>query len=138
MTISELYDFAVAHDIEIVSQELPTVESYSVMFPTTGNCYIGMDYSKIESAADEKTKLAHEIGHCEKGAFYNRYAKYDLISRQEYRADKWAVLHTMPKKEVIAAMKCGCTEVWQLAEWFGVSERLVRRAMWIYFDKEAV
>ena len=138
MTISELYDLANEKGYDVLPADLPLTESMSMMALPSERCYIGIDYSKIQSVADEKTKLAHEIGHCEKGAFYNRYAKYDLISRQEYRADKWAVLHTMPKKEVIAAMKCGCTEVWQLAEWFGVSERLVRRAMWIYFDKEAV
>ena len=43
----------------------------------------------------------------------------------------------MPREDVDAAMRDGAVEVWQLAERFGVSERLVRRALWIYYDKEA-
>ena len=136
MTISELYELAKNENICITDYDLPYVESYAMMFPETGNCYITMDYKRVSSPADEKSKLAHELGHCVKGAFYNVHSKYDIVSRHEYSADKWAVEHLMPKEDVISAMKSGLVETWQLAEWFGVNERLVKRAMWIYFDKE--
>lgn len=136
MTISALYELAESKGYEVINTDLPKTESLSMMDTTTGNCYIGIDYGRITSSKDEKTKLSHELGHCEKGAFYNRYSKLDIISRHEYRADKWAIEHTMPKDEVIAALRCGISTVWELSELFGVSERFVRLMFYIYFDKE--
>ena len=82
------------------------------------DCYVAMDYKQIESASEERTRLAHEIGHCVKGAFYNRYSKFDLMCRHEYRANKWAIETLMPFDEVIEALKSGYEQVWELAEYF--------------------
>jgi len=38
----------------------------------------------------ELYQLAHELGHCECGAFYNRYSPFDLVGKHERRADCWA------------------------------------------------
>ena len=32
------------------------------------------------------------------------------------------------------AMKNGYTEIWQLAEYFGITEDMVKYALWVYFD----
>ena len=54
----------------------------------------------------------------------------------EYRANKWAIKKLAPKDEMITAMKDGNTEIWQLAEYFGITEDMVKFAMWVYFDKQ--
>ncbi len=134
MTLEELYEIAQSENIDIYSAALPLTQSMSVMDDEL-NCYIGIDYDQIHTNADEKRKLAHEIGHCIKGAFYNRYSKLDLISKHEYSADKWACEKLLPKEEMQAAFENGFIEVWQLAEYFDVPEELVKKALWIHFDK---
>lgn len=135
MRLDELYEIAEDEDIDIYATNLPLNESISIMDDDL-NCYIGIDYDFIENSADEKRKLAHELGHCIKGAFYNRYSKLDLISKHEYSADKWACEVLLPKDEMQEAFENGYVEVWQLAEYFDVSENLVKKALWIHFDKE--
>lgn len=134
MKLDELYEIAENEGIDIFAVSLPVTESVSVM-DNDMNCYIGIDYSLVNSSADEKRKLAHEIGHCVRGAFYNRYSKLDLISKHEYSADKWACENLLPKDEMIEAFNQGYVELWQIAEYFDVPEELVKKAMWIYFDK---
>lgn len=135
MTINELYSFAENEKIDIYAATLPLTQSMSFMDGDL-NCYIGIDYDQIHTSAEEKQKLAHEIGHCVKGAFYNRYSKLDLISKHEYSADKWACENLLPKAEMLNAFENGCVEIWQIAEYFNVPEELVKKALWIYFDKE--
>lgn len=134
MTLEELYDLAQSENIDIYATALPNTQSVSIMNDDL-NCYIGLDYSLIHSTAEEKRKLAHEIGHCIRGAFYNRHSKLDLISKHEYSADKWACENLLPKEDMLRAFELGYVEVWQLAEYFDVPEELVRKAAWIYFDK---
>lgn len=134
MKLYELYEIAEREGIDIYAVSLPVTESVSIM-DNDLKCYIGVDYNLVKSSADEKRKLAHEIGHCVKGAFYNRYSKLDLISKHEYSADKWACENLLPKDEMIEAFNQGYVELWQIAEYFDVPEDLVKKAMWIHFDK---
>lgn len=137
MTLEELYDFALSEGIDIYDAALPNTQSVSLLDDDL-DCIIGLDYSLIHSRADEKRKLAHELGHCIRGAFYNRHSKLDLISKHEYSADKWACENLLPKEEMQEAFRLGYVEVWQLAEYFDVPEELVKKALWIHFDKEAL
>lgn len=76
--------------------------------------------------------LAHEIGHCIRGAFYNPYAKTDIRKKYENHADKWAIRHLIPKEDWFAALHDGYTEVWELAEYFDVTEEFIRKAHELY------
>ena len=134
MTLNELYDIAEKDDIIIINDKLTQCPSLSIM---DGNdCTIVIDYSKINSNSLHKVYIAHELGHCETGAFYNAYNYLDLCCRCEYKADKWAIKKLLPQEDVITALEKGYTEVWQLAEYFDVTEDLVKKAIWIYFDKQ--
>lgn len=89
---------------------------------------------RITSAADEKTKLAHELGHCITGAFYSIDFPFDIRQRHENRADKWAIKRLVPEKELEKAVADGYTEIWALADFFGVTEDLMSRAVsWYKF-----
>ena len=98
----------------------------------SGNCYIGMDAKVIASEREERMHLAHEIGHCIRGAFYNPYAKMDIREKHEKRADRWAIRHLIPQSEWINAFRNGYTEVWDLAEYFDVTEEFIRKAYELY------
>lgn len=132
-TYKELCDIAEEDDILMLSGELHNAPSMAIC--DDGDCAVIFDYSKIDSNAMLMTCTAHEIGHCETGAFYTEKS-LELRCRMEYRANKWAIKKLMPKDEMLEAMKQGEIEVWQLAEYFGVTEELVKLALWIYFDKQ--
>ena len=132
MNIDEVFEFAQKKNIAIDRFPFEAVAAMSL----PEGC-IGYDPQKFETAAELKSALAHEIGHIQKGAFY--CACTPLISRAkcEYKADRYAVEMLLPQREIEEAIKSGDREIWQLAETFGVTEQLVRKACQIYFDLTA-
>ena len=94
-----------------------------------GKCYIGLDPFKFESTADEMVKGLHELGHCDTGSFYNPYAARDLRQKHENRADKRAIQLHISADDLDSAVADGCTEIWQLADRFGVTEEFMKKAI---------
>ena len=88
----------------------------------SGSCYIGIDGSIQDGNIQERVHLAHEIGHCVTGSFYSIHTAVDCRQRHENKADKWAVQYLIPVEDLDAAVANGCTEIWELAELFGVSD----------------
>ena len=134
-TLDELYNVAENNSISVVSTKCPNCKALSMLSPS-GKCYIGMDYRAIKTEREERQYLAHDIGHCVKGAFYNPYSPFSLIEQQEYRANKWAIKKLAPKDELEQAIKEGNEEIWQLAEYFDITDDMVRFAYWVYLDIE--
>ena len=66
------------------------------------------------------------------GSFYSVYTAVDCRQRHENRADKWAIKHLIPVKDLDEAVANGCTEIWELAERFGVTEEFARKAVCYY------
>lgn len=97
-----------------------------------GACYIAIDPFKLKSAKDEALKLAHELGHCCTGSFYNQWAACDVRQKHENRADKWAIEKLVPKREFKEALAAGISDIWSLAEFFDVSEDFMRKAICWY------
>ncbi len=131
MEIRDLYDFAQQQNIEVLSFPLEQTGSMSVM-TEEGQCYVGMDRRILDGDIRERVHLSHELGHCATGSFYNIYATVDCRQRHENRADKWAITHLIPVDHLDEAVASGCTEVWQLAEHFGVTEEFMRKAVCYY------
>lgn len=129
--VEKLYQYADERGIDVDWYILNRAESLSAPLPD-GSCAIAIDPTKLESSADELVKLAHELGHCETGAFYNQYATHDLMAKHERRADKWAICRLIPRAALEDAVKDGYTEPWQLAERFGVPEPFMQKAISFY------
>ena len=131
MKLQYLYDLAVQENIEVLTFPMENAGSMSVM-TEGGNCYIGMDKRVLDGSSSERVHLSHELGHCVTGSFYNIYAAVDHRRRHENRADKWAVRQLIPVEQLDRAIAEGCTEYWELAERFGVTEDFVRKAVCLY------
>lgn len=129
----ELCELAEADDILMI--DAPLQKCPSMAINDCGDCTVIIDHDQIAGVADLLTVLAHELGHCETMSFYTEHS-LELRERMEYRANKWAIKKLAPKDEMITAMKDGNTEIWQLAEYFGITEDMVKFAMWVYFDKQ--
>ena len=132
--LAELFDIAEQNDIIIAEMSLAERQGMSVM-DADGDCIIGIDSDSIDTIAEHNTVLAHEIGHCMTGSFYNRYSALDVRTKHEYRADKWAIHKLIPREDMQKAFMDGIVQVWELAEYFNVTEELIKKALWIYFDK---
>lgn len=126
----DLYSYAESKDIDVDWFTMERAEALSM--PIEGGYGIALDPWKLRTIADEYCKLAHEIGHCETGSFYSRYATRDVIQQHENRADKWAIKKIIPKDDLDRAVSEGHTELYDLAEYFGVTEDFMRKAFCWY------
>ena len=133
MKTNELYDLAENNSIPVYSFNLPLTSSVSIS-DKDGNCAIGIDPFAIQTTSDERVFLAHELGHCITGSFYNRYSDFDIRAKHEHRADKWAIKKLVPKDELKEAVAHGITEPWDLAEYFDVTEDFIKKAVKLYGD----
>ena len=131
METNDLYAFADAHQHTVISAKLR--ESPSFCIDDQNQCYIVMDSSL--SGSEEKTNLAHELGHCEYGGFYNYHSPFALRSKVECRANRWAFLHVLPISEIQSAIDSGCSSIWELAEYFSVTENFMKKALLFYTEQ---
>lgn len=129
--IPELYRTAEQEHIDILRYPMAASGSMSVMMPG-GKCYVGMDDRVLDGGTKERVHLSHELGHCVTGSFYNIYAAADLRQRHENRADKWAIKKLIPVDQLDDAIASGCTELWELADRFGVTESFMKKAICYY------
>ena len=101
--------------------------------------YIGMDYGVLKNESSKRVHLAHELGHCKTGAFYNRWAARDIRQKHEHRADKWAIKKLVPKDELLKAIDSGHINIWDWAEYFNVTEDFMKKAVrWYTYGNLAV
>ena len=126
-----LYELAEEQEIDVDWISMDTANSLSLLLPD-GSCCIAIDPWKMPTLEKEISTLAHELGHCYTGSFYNRYATCDVRQKHENRADKWAVTHLISKDELDKALSEGHTEIWDLAERFNVTEDFIRKAVCWY------
>lgn len=126
--LSSLYQIADREHIEVDCFRLRKREALSMM-DTDGSCFIAIDPYQLSSRREEKLKLAHELGHCLTGSFYNIHASVDCRQKHENTADKWAVNQLIPAWALDEAVAEGYTEIWELAEHFDVSEEFMRKAV---------
>ena len=124
MTLSELYQRAEADGIEV--DDFRMRKAVSVSFPEN---WIAIDKKRIPTRREDKAILAHEIGHCETGSFYNIHSNYDTRKKHENRANARAYEMLIPYAELRRALKSGNTETWQLAEYFDVPDRFMQEAL---------
>ncbi len=131
MTLSNLYDIAEYDNVNVFSFDLEKTESVSLLLD--GQCHIAINPLKLINESDEKVKLAHELGHCETGAFYNQYSPFDIRSKHENTANKWAIKKLIPEDELKEACKY-CRNRWELSEHFGVTEDFMQKALDYYLQ----
>lgn len=126
-----LYNLAKQQNIEVLTFPMPKNGSMSIM-DEKGKCAIGMDPRVQDGGVCERVHLGHELGHCITGSFYNIHATVDSRRKHENKADKWAVEQLIPVEALDDAIAGGCTEYWELAEKFGVTESFIRKAVCYY------
>lgn len=113
----------------VIDAPLKENKSFSIE-GADASCYIVLSNQLL--GAERRTCLGHELGHCEYAGFYTEDTPYELRSRKEYRANKWAFFVLAPPDDVKKALKLGYTEPWELADWFGITEEFMKKAFSYY------
>lgn len=126
----DLYVYAELRHIDV--DWVPMRRAMSLSVPLKDGYAIALDPWKLGSLSQETVCLAHELGHCETGSFYNRLAKLDVRQRHENRADKWAIQHLIPVEELDEAVTEGCDTIPALVDRFGVTEPFMAKAVCWY------
>lgn len=129
LSTAALYELAAGRGVPVYAFPLSHVPSLSIM-DEQGQCVVGM--APDLRGREEKLCLAHELGHCITGAFYNRHSSGAVRGKSEYKADKWAFYHLLPPIAVQRAMEAGLTRPHELAEHFEVPEEFLLRALDYY------
>ena len=135
MNIQEIYKLY-EDDDKIYLEELDLNEnkSFSTM-SNKGICFVAIKKDKDMSEKEKLTYLSHELGHCKKGAFYNRYSPLSDIKQQECRAWDWATTNVIPFDELQSAFENGIVEIWELSEHFNVTEEFIYKTLEAYKRK---
>ncbi len=124
--MSDLYGIAEKGNISVYNFKTKKIKAISV----PGK--IGIDESKMQNHSELNVCLAHELGHQFKNAFYDISSTFETRERQEARATRWAVNELVPISKLLKAFKSGRTEIYDLAEYFNVTEEFIRNAFSIY------
>ena len=127
----DLYQYAEDHSIDVDWIPMQRASSLSVVLPD-GSCSIALDQWKMNTVEKELVCLAHELEHCETGSFYNRRSSFDVRQKHENRADKWAIKKLISEDELDQAIADGYTDLWSLADHFGVTEDFMRKVVCWY------
>ena len=133
MTLDDLYSEVEASNI--IVDNFPMRELVSAAFP--GNL-IALDFRKLNSKAEEKAILAHEAGHCLTESFYKINSPLDFRGKQEYKANAWAIKKLIPCDALQTAIDNGLTEVWELADHFGVPCTFMQKAVEYWRQKDMI
>lgn len=128
METNKLYNLALKSGVTVDKFSMEKNASASVNY--NGEYFIAVD-PRLTST-DEKVCLAHELGHCITGSFYNIYAPLDIREKHERRANRWAINKLVPKYRLKAAFKNGLDNIYSLAEYFDVTPDFMQKAIEYY------
>lgn len=128
--LPEIYEEADENDVMILEHKIGARKS--IITHTQDTTAIAINSKLIETAAEEKTIIMHEMGHHYTGAYYTEHSKFELKCRKEYRAHRCSIMRYLPLEELQEAVNKGYTEIYELAEYFDVTEDFILTAIDIY------
>lgn len=128
--LEELFEQIYLHDIRLFTCPVPCGKAATIEL--NGIYGIFLDPDQLNTSAEELCAVAHELGHCMTGSTHQLSSPLDMVERHEYRADKYAIHRILPAQQISEAIQAGYTELWQLAEYFDVTESFLKRALDIY------
>lgn len=114
-------------------------EAQAATVELNGQYGVFMDFDNIKNSAEELTLVAHEGGHIVTGSTHYIGSPFEVVEQHENRADKWAIKQLIPKQQFDTVVSDGHTELWDLAEYFGVTEDFMKKAVcWYKYGTLAV
>ena len=133
--LNEVRQWLCDEGVYLFDRQLPfhNDTSHAVTIRLRGNVWgIFLDGDRLTTTAQEKSAALHEAGHYATGTTHALDSPFDLVAKHEHKADKWAVQRALSAEELDEAVASGCTELWELAEHFNVTEEFMKKAVCWY------
>lgn len=128
--LDELYNALYDKGVLVFERSLPFSEA--TVIEIDGEYGIFLDPSQYDTTSEETVIVAHESGHIFTGTTHKYCDRLKLVDQHENRADKWAIKKLIPVDELDDAVAAGHTDLWDLADHFGVTEQFMKKAVCHY------
>lgn len=133
MTVKELFRLSAEHGhIYIPPKETGGIPSLSVCLPS-GVCGWTVNGRGLKRT-EYRDRVSHEIGHCERGAFYTRISAPTCRGKCEESARRWQYEKMIGRDALEQAVKSGNKTLWELSDYFDLPEYLIVGAI-RYFEE---
>lgn len=86
----------------------------------------------ISTTAEKTCVLAEELGHYHTSSGDIIDTSIILNRKQEEKARRWAMRRILPLNDIIKAYKAGCRSLYEMAEYLGVTEKFLLKALQTY------
>lgn len=136
LTTTELFRLSERHGhIYITPKESGGVPALSVCLPS-GVCGWTVNGRGL-NRREYRNRVGHEIGHCEKGAFYTRLSAPTCRGKCEESARRWQYENMVTRDGLERAVRSGKRTLWELSEYFDLPEYLVAGAIRYFRETRA-
>ncbi len=134
--LAEFYDFCKQNEVQVIPfQGIPHP---GATVRDGANYAIFLDFSQIGSTRLLRGVCCHEMCHVATGALHRAGSPFDSVERSEYRANRYAAQKFLTEKAFRRAFADGCTEPWQLAEYFDLPQADVEKALRYWVEAKGV
>ena len=134
--ISDFYDYCKAHRVDVIPYAGCPQSGATVR--DAGFYAVFLDFTKIHSTRLLRGVCCHELGHVATGALHKVDSPYELVERSEYRAARWVAENYLTEDAFRNAFAAGCTELWQLAEYFDLPEDRIQDALTYWKERKGI
>lgn len=135
--LSDFYDYCRKNQIDVIP--FNGIPHHPGATLRDGNCTaVFLDFSRIRDLRLLRGVCYHELGHAATGALHKIDSPYELVERSEYRANRWSAQQFLGPDAFRSAFADGCTELWQLAEYFDLPEADVLNALTYWRDRQGM
>ena len=134
--LSNFYDYCRENRVDVIPYM--GVPQPGATVRDQGFYAVFLDFSKIRSARLLRGVCCHELGHLATGALHKVTSPYELVERSEYRANRYVARTFLTEEAFREAFSAGCTELWQLAEYFDLPEADVKNALTYWSERQNV
>lgn len=125
--IADFYTYCETHQVDVIPYDGCPKPGATIR--DAGYYAVFLDFTKIKSTRLLRGVCCHELGHIATGALHKVDSPYELAERSEYRAIRWSAEQYLTEEAFREAFAVGCTELWQLSEYFDLPEADIQKAM---------
>ena len=125
--LQSFYEYCAANDVDVMA--FPRFPADACTVRDHGYYCVVLNAGTLTTFRRLRTAAIHEEGHLRTGALHKVDSPYQLVAQSEHRAEAASFQHYLPPDKIRAAMRAGCTEPWQLADYFDLEEDYIKKAL---------
>ncbi len=134
--LSDFYGFCKANQVDVIPFAGCPCPGATIR---DGSYYaVFLDFTQIRSTRLLRGVCYHELGHAATGALHKIDSPFELVERNEYRANRWSAQQYLTQEAFREAFANGYTELWQLAEYFDLPEADIQSALTYWSQRKGV